>query len=96
MSRRAREAARGTGSECARTAVTDRPVIPRMVPPTPSDRAARLLAALSTRAATWGWLNVYLRVRAGEPVKAWHRGMMEFTRGRLARQLPSGEGRGDG
>ena len=47
--------------------------------PTREAKLTALLAKLARRAGTWGWLDIYERVRRGENVPRWHRTMMTLT-----------------
>ena len=63
--------------------------------PSREARLTELLAKLARRAGTWGWLATYERVRRGEVVPQWHRGMMKLTAAKRRGELRRPEDVGD-
>lgn len=55
------------------------------------ERLGRLLGAISRRLGRWAWADIHRRVRRGEKVKAFHRGLASATLDRLAGRGPQKE-----
>jgi hypothetical protein len=50
-----------------------------------------LLSTLAQRLGRWTWVDVWMRVQRGEPVPAFHKGLMRATLARLSGRGPRPE-----